>query len=129
MSAATIAAQESFDEASIGKRYRGRAESSNDYPFVVAILNNRWRVIACSHGLQWILQYRNRAETVARDVWRGRSYCRTKKALIRVCDAHAGLIDPHGRAILAALPERIDPRGAVMTIPAPAATTIYIDTS
>jgi hypothetical protein len=80
------------------------AESSDDYP-VIATLNTRWRVIACRHGIQWILQYRNRAETVARDVWRGRSYCRTKEALIRVCDAHAGKIAPDARFVLDALPE------------------------
>ena len=83
-----------------------RAESSDDYPDVVAILNERWRVIGCRHGIQWVLQGRNRAERVARDGWRGRSFCHTKEALIRVCDAHAGLIDPDGRAILAGLPER-----------------------
>jgi hypothetical protein len=80
------------------------AESSDNYP-VLARLNSRWRVIACRDGIQWILQYRNRAETVARDGWRGRSYCRTKEALIRVCDAHAGDIDPNAAAILACLPE------------------------
>jgi hypothetical protein len=82
-----------------------KAESADSYP-VVARLNARWRVIACRHGIQWILQYRNRAETVATDAWRGRSYCRTKEALIRVCDAHVGEIDPEAEAILARLPAR-----------------------
>ena len=62
-------------------------------------------MIACRHGIQWILQYRNRAETVARDVWRGRSYCRTKGALIRVCEYHAGPIAPDARVVLNGLPE------------------------
>jgi hypothetical protein len=84
---------------------RTKAESSDDYP-VIVLLNGRWRVIACRHGIQWILQYRNRVETVARDVWRGRSYCRTREALIRVCDDHAGIIDPDARATLDGLPER-----------------------
>jgi hypothetical protein len=82
-----------------------RNESSDNYSDFVAVLNPKRRVIRCRDGIQWILQCANRAETVARDGWRGRSYCRTKKALIRVCDAHAGLIDPDGRAILAGLPE------------------------
>jgi hypothetical protein len=93
---------------SIGSRRRRLAESADDYPNVVVVLNEGWRLIACRDGIQWILQYRNRrnkAQTVARDGWRGRSYCRTKEALIRVCDAHAGPIDPDGRAILAGLPE------------------------
>jgi hypothetical protein len=59
------------------------AESDGSYARVVAVLNSGWRVIECRHGIQWILQRRNRAETVARHVWRGRSYCRTKEALIR----------------------------------------------
>lgn len=81
-----------------------KAECADAYP-IVAKLNDRWRVIACRHGIQWILQYRNRAETVARDGWRGRSYCRTKEALIRVCDCHAGNIEPAARAILNELPD------------------------
>ena len=84
------------------------AESDDSYPHIVAVLNRGWRVIVCRDGIQWILQRRNRAETVARHVWRGRSYCRTKEALIRCCDEHAGQIDPgRPRMTLAALPERI----------------------
>jgi hypothetical protein len=81
------------------------AESSDDYTDVVAILNDRWRVMASREGIQWILQYRNRAETVAGDVWRGRGYCHTGEALIRACDAHAGSVDPESRTILVGLPE------------------------
>ena len=108
MSAAPFATQELLNFSSVETRPHRRAESSDDYPDVVAILNGRWRVIGCGNGIQWILQYRNRAKTVARDGWRGRSYCHTKEALIRVCDAHAGRIDPESRAILAALPDRIE---------------------
>jgi hypothetical protein len=49
------------------------AESDDSYPGAVAILNSGWRVILCRHRIQWILQHRNRAETVARHVWHGRS--------------------------------------------------------
>jgi hypothetical protein len=65
-------------------------------------------VIERRHGIQWILQRRNQAETVARHVWRGRSYCRPKEALNRCCDEHAGQIDPAARMMLEALPERIN---------------------
>ena len=82
-----------------------RAEFADNYQ-VVARLNVRWRVIECRDGIQWILQYGNRAETVARDGWRGRSYCRTKEALLRVCDYHAGVIDRDAAEILAGLPDR-----------------------
>jgi hypothetical protein len=84
------------------------AESDDSYPHLVTVLNNDWRVIECRDGIQWILQYRNRAKTVARHGWRGRSYCRTKEALIRCCDEHAGEIGPDARLTLAALPERIN---------------------
>ena len=83
------------------------AESDDSYPGALAVLNSSWRVIQCRHGIQWILQYRNRAETVARHGWRGRSYCRTKEALIRCCDEHAGQINPAARMTLLGLPERI----------------------
>ena len=49
------------------------AELDGSYPGAIPILNSGWRVITCRHGIQWILQHRNRAETVARHVWRGRS--------------------------------------------------------
>jgi hypothetical protein len=79
------------------------SESNDAYPNFR--LNGRWRVIECRDGLQWILQVRNRTETVARDAWRGRSYCRTRKALIRCCGHYAGVIDPAGVRALGALPE------------------------
>jgi hypothetical protein len=97
------------------------AESDNSYPFVV-VLNSGSRVIECRHGFQWTLQHRNRAETVARHVWRGQSYCRTKEALIRCCDEHADQIDPAANVILAALPERLQPDLRAMCSE-PAATT------
>jgi len=84
------------------------AESDGSYARVVAVLNGDCRVIECRHGLQWVLQHRNRAETVARHVWRGRSYCRTKEALLRCCDEHAGQIDLAARMTLEALRERIN---------------------
>ena len=44
--------------------------------------------------------------------WRGRSYCRTRDALIRCCGAYSGEIDPAAAAALQALPERIEHDGA-----------------
>jgi hypothetical protein len=76
---------------------------------VVALLNPGWRVIACRDGVQWILQHRARPEVTDRlDVWAGRSFCRTKEALLRVCREHAGTIDPAAQVILSALPDRIE---------------------
>jgi hypothetical protein len=49
------------------------AESDDSYAHLVTVLNYGWRVIECRDGIQWLLQYRNRTETVARQVRRGRS--------------------------------------------------------
>ena len=94
---------------------RRLAESDERYPGVVAVLNRQHRVIRCRDGLQWILQYRNslgtgarRTETVAGSDWRGWSYCRTKKALLRCCGERAGPVDAAASAAMMALPERIE---------------------
>jgi hypothetical protein len=91
------------------------AESADSYPHRIAVLNDRWRVIECRHGLQWILQYRASAETYLTSVWRSRSYCATSEALIRCRRQHAGVIDAVAFAILEALPERIDGPGAIIS--------------
>jgi hypothetical protein len=84
-----------------------RNESSDSYSNVVAFLNGKWRVIECRDRIQWILQSRDSLKATV-GVWRGRSYCRTKEALLRVCATHAGKIDPTAAAILAALPDWIE---------------------
>jgi hypothetical protein len=86
----------------------GLSESSEGYAGVIARLNPRWRIIECRHRIQWILQYRASAETYPTSNWKGRSFCRTREALLRCCREHAGVIDPTAAAVLAALPERID---------------------
>jgi hypothetical protein len=86
-----------------------RKESSDSYSNVVTTLNRKWRVIRCRDGIQWILQSRDSLKAAV-GVWRGRSYCRSKEALLRVCAAHAGEIDPSAAAVLAALPDRIETR-------------------
>lgn len=83
-------------------------ESADNYCGVVAVLNAHWRVIECHHGLQWILQRRNAPKKARGDDWRGRSYCRTREALIRCTCASAGEIDPAAATVLASLPERIE---------------------
>jgi hypothetical protein len=83
------------------------AESDDSCAHVVAVLSNGWRVVERLHGIKRVLQYRSRAETVARHVWRSRSCSRTKEALIRCCDERACQIIPTARMMLIALPERI----------------------
>jgi hypothetical protein len=87
----------------------GLAIAETDGAYFNLRLNDRWRVIECGAGIQWILQYRaNSPETYSTAIWRGRSYCRTREALIRCCNAHAGEIDPSAVAAFEALPERIE---------------------
>jgi hypothetical protein len=70
-------------------------ESYDDYPRIVARLNDRWRVIECRDRVQWILQ-----KHTGEDRWTGRSYCRTSEALRRCCLEERIEIDP---AVLASL--------------------------
>src|SRR5262245_32007927 len=61
-----------------------RGEKSDTYP-TIAVLNDRWRVIACKNSIQWILQKRS-----GPNHWRGRYFCRTRDALICCAREHAG---------------------------------------
>ena len=66
-------------------------------------LNGRWRVTADGQ-LQWLLQQRRLEQTT---VWISRSWCRTRKGLLRCVREHCGEIDPVAQAILQALPDYI----------------------
>lgn len=79
-------------------------ESDEDYRAIVCRLNARWRVIECRDRIQWIVQCAKRSGH--RMAWRGRSYCRTRSALIRACAQSAGEIEPLSLANLHQLPER-----------------------
>jgi hypothetical protein len=79
-------------------------------PHVIAVLNDRWRVI--DDPLQWILQRRRRNKTVGKRAnapageWEGSAFCVTKTALIRNVQARSRPVDPAALEILEALPER-----------------------
>ena len=68
-----------------------RTEVDDDYPGVIVVLNDRRRVIE-AHGL-WVVQrrvvLRNPRETGR--YWVGRSYCRSREALLRICGHHPDL--------------------------------------
>jgi len=83
-------------------------ESDEAYRGVVALLNDRWGVIVCKDGIQWILQRQDAGKSLHGAPWRGRSYCRTRQALIRDARYHAGDISPAALSILEALPATID---------------------
>ena len=76
-------------------------EKDEGYHGVVARLNDRWRVIVCQDGIQWILQHREASR------WRNRSFCQTSEALRGVALKHGGDLDPTGWGALLALPEHI----------------------
>lgn len=84
-------------------------ESDDAYGAIVARLNAGWRVIECRDGIQWILQ-RLDGERHGRARWTGRSYCRTREALNRVCRDYAGEIDATARSPLNSLPDWIGGR-------------------
>lgn len=81
-------------------------ESHDAYRKVIAQPAPRWRIIACKHGLQWIVQKRS-TEAPNTGVWVGFSYCTTRKALIEVCSRLNLLSDANTEAVLYALSERI----------------------
>jgi very-short-patch-repair endonuclease len=85
---------------------RQHHETADDYERIVVRLCDRWRVIVCRDGIQWILQRRD-AQRSGRARWTGSQYFTTRDALIRASRAKSGQVDPEALAILAALPERI----------------------
>jgi hypothetical protein len=90
-----------------------RNESAEGYSPIVAVPNGKWRVIECRDRVQWILQSRDTRKALCSGMWRGRSYCRTKEALLRVCVIHGGEINPTAAAAaLAELPDRTTTLGA-----------------
>ena len=94
-------------------RVMSSSEEADDCPNIVAVLNDRWRVISCrAGGIQWILQ-RSAGERHGRTRWEGRSFCRTREALARVSREHAGPINPAAKAILAGLPERFPEQSVI----------------
>ncbi len=82
-------------------------ESDDGYQPVVAVLAERWRVIECRDGIQWIVQYLASSKTARRTEWKGVRYARTRAGLIASCDRSVPEIGPSALASLQALPERI----------------------
>jgi hypothetical protein len=64
------------------------SESAEAYPRVVVVLDAKTRVIECAAGIQWIVQRRVNSSP---QPWRGRSFCRTKAALLRIAGHHPAL--------------------------------------
>lgn len=92
-------------------------ESHDDYPRVVANLNERWRVVECRDRGQWVLQWRSGGpETCRSDTWRGRGYFRTSEALKRAVREQRLSVDHDAERVISALPDWLD--GIIGPIPA-----------
>jgi len=70
---------------------------------LVAQLNESWRVI--DDPLQWILQRKKGSPRKKNSGWRGRSFCRTRDALLRCVAGYCGEIDDNALAELNSLPD------------------------
>lgn len=81
-------------------------ETADDYPLLVARLSERWRVIVCRDGVQWIVQRRDAGKAPGTG-WRATGYCLTRVALLRLCGGVGSRIDPAARARLLSFPEQI----------------------
>jgi hypothetical protein len=65
-------------------------------------LNVNWRVV--DDPLQWILQRRKGNPRPRNSGWRDRSFCTTRKGLLRCISEHCGEVDRAALAKLAAFP-------------------------
>ena len=79
-------------------------ESSDLYAKVIVQSSDRWRVILCSQGLQWIIQ---KKESSHAGPWRAEKYVTSRSALIRACGTLGLLSDPATEAVLSTLPEHV----------------------
>jgi hypothetical protein len=70
---------------------------------LVAQLNANWRVV--DDPLQWILQRRKGKPRTRNSGWRGRSFCRTKDALLGCIGNHCGEVDAEALSKLKSLPD------------------------
>ena len=70
---------------------------------LLAQLNTNWRVV--DDPLQWILQRRKGNPRKKNSGWQGRSFCRTREALLRCVRQACEVVDPNALAKLHALPD------------------------
>jgi hypothetical protein len=70
---------------------------------LVAQLNERWRVV--DDPLQWILQRKKGNPRKKNSGWQGRSFCRTRDALLGCVAGHCGEVDDNSLAKLKSLPD------------------------
>jgi len=85
----------------VSGRNRTPLESSDDYPAIVGMLDEKTRVIECAARIQWIIQRRVRGGC---HPWQSTYFCRTKAGLLLYATK------PSAPALLA-LPDRFPEPG------------------
>jgi hypothetical protein len=83
-----------------------RAESADDYSWVLIDFFADCRLILCKHGRQWIVQIRSTRKPNL-GVWIGKKHVRSKAALLVVCSALHLIRDRATAEKVLALPEKI----------------------
>ena len=83
-------------------------ESSDAYYAVVAVLNDRWRVIDSRERYpyrQWVLQQRTRNNP--NNAWEGKSFYQSREGLLRTIREKVGQdIAEEAQRVLSGLPDR-----------------------
>ena len=79
-------------------------ERDDDYTDIVVQLAQRYRVIRCPQGLQWIVQ---ESEASHEAPWRAESYHTSRDSLLKACGKRGLLSDPNTEAVLHALPDHV----------------------
>ncbi|TIS23899.1 MAG: hypothetical protein E5X07_15760 [Mesorhizobium sp.] len=82
-------------------------QRSDTYANVVFRINDRWRIIVCPEGVQWILQKR-KGNLVGSPAWNAVKFCRSKVGLCRALKEEVGDVSPEVDAQLAQLPDWVE---------------------
>ena len=82
-----------------------RRERDDTYAEVIVECRDKWRIIRCKRGLQWIIQKRSTGRP-NRGVFIGKSFHTTRQSLIEACSRLQLLDDPKILQSLLDLPER-----------------------
>ena len=80
-------------------------ERDESYSQIVTECRDKWRIIRCKRGLQWIIQKRSTGRP-NRGVFIGKSFHTTRQSLIEACSRLQLLDDPKILQSLLDLPER-----------------------
>ncbi|MHA6690554.1 hypothetical protein [Devosia sp. A449] len=88
-------------------------EKDEHYHRVVAVLNEKWRVIECCDGIQWIVQRRDKStKTLATPRWRSVSYPRCREGVFAALTWLKIDTSDAAMARLVALPDWLHSAGA-----------------